>query len=214
MWKNAIIEKRSNSSVILSRVANEQRQNFCIFLKIFSKVISFSIFYNKFQPSCLYCLRDIRIERTVAAKKAKWIIFNGAMKMKRYYQKINFGKTRSLRSLYHAVVEWQCLVSIPHCICGRMRMWQKAARFRTKKRNPFVSKLLIFQNGTSRIRYQREFGRPRSDAYQYTNLMSPIVEWYFDPKKFQEYFISKPLVKTLIAEGKQIFSKKMILRLL
>ena len=97
MWKNYGNSKTLNSSVILLRVANEQRQNLCIFLKIFSKVISFSIFYNKFQPSSLYCLRDIWIEKTFAAKKAKWII---------YHQKIIFGKLRSLRSPYRAVVEW------------------------------------------------------------------------------------------------------------
>ena len=60
-----------NSSVILPGVANEQRQNLCIFLKIFCKVISFSIFYKKFQRSSLYCLRDTRIEKTFAAKTAK-----------------------------------------------------------------------------------------------------------------------------------------------
>ena len=60
-----------NSSVILPRVANEQRQNFCIFLKNFFKVISFSISYNKFQRSSLYCLRDTRIEKTFAAETAK-----------------------------------------------------------------------------------------------------------------------------------------------
>ena len=68
--------------MILPCVANKQRQNFCIFLKIFSKVISFSIFFNKLQPSSLYCLRDILIEKTFAAKKAKWIIFNVALEMK------------------------------------------------------------------------------------------------------------------------------------
>ena len=45
-------------------------------------LISFWILYNKFQPSSLYCLRDIRIEKTFAAKKAKWIIFNVAMEIK------------------------------------------------------------------------------------------------------------------------------------
>ena len=65
---------------------------------------------------------------------------------------------RPLRSPYRAVVESQCLVSKPHCFYGKTRTRQKAAQFRTKKRNPFVSKLLIFQNGTSRIRYRREFG--------------------------------------------------------
>ena len=62
--------------------ANKQRQNFCIFKKMFSKVISFSIFYNKFQPSSLYCSRGVQVEKTFAAKKAKWIIFNVAMEMK------------------------------------------------------------------------------------------------------------------------------------
>ena len=36
-------------------------------------------------------------------------------------------------------------------------MRQQVARFRTKKRNPFVSKLIIFQNGTSTIRCRQEF---------------------------------------------------------
>ena len=71
-----------NSGVILLRFANEQRQNFCIFLKIFSKVINFSIFYNKFQQSSLYCLRDTWSEKTFAAKTVKRIIFNVAMEMK------------------------------------------------------------------------------------------------------------------------------------
>ena len=60
MWRNYGNWKTVNLSVILPRITNE-RQNFCIFLKIFSKVISFSIFHNKFQPSSTYCLRDIRI---------------------------------------------------------------------------------------------------------------------------------------------------------
>ena len=81
MWKNYGNWKMLNSSVILPRVANE-RQNFCIFLKIFSKVISFSISYNKFQRSSLYCLRDTRIEKTFAAETAKWIIFKVAMELK------------------------------------------------------------------------------------------------------------------------------------
>ena len=73
-----------------------------------------------------------------------------------------------------------------------MRMRQKAARFRTKQRNPFVSKLVIFQNETSRIRYQREFARPRSDAYHAQiahELNVTFDESYFDPNKFREYFI-------------------------
>ena len=70
-----------------------------------------------------------------------------------------------------------------------MRMRQKAARFRTKKRNPFVSKLIIFQNEASKIRYLREFARPRSDVYHAHELNVTKDESYFDPNKFREYFI-------------------------
>ena len=95
-----------------------------------------------------------------------------------------------------------------------MRMRQKAARFRTKKCNSFVSKLIIFQNGTSRIRYRREFGAAEIWRVSAHELNVTIVESYFDPNKFPEYFISKHLEKTLIAKGKQISSKGMILQLL
>ena len=44
------------------------------FLKICSMVISFSIF-KKFQPSNLYCFRDIRVEKTFAAKRLSKCVF-------------------------------------------------------------------------------------------------------------------------------------------
>ena len=95
-----------------------------------------------------------------------------------------------------------------------MRMRQKSARFRTKKRNPCVSKLNIFQNGTSRIRYRLEFAAAEIWRVSAHELNFTIVESYFEPNKFREYFISKHLEKTLIAKGKQISSKIMIFRLL
>ena len=51
--------KTLNSSVIPPQVSSKQCQNFLYFLKFFSKVISFSIFYKEFQPSHLYCFEDI-----------------------------------------------------------------------------------------------------------------------------------------------------------
>ena len=83
-----------------------------------------------------------------------------------------------------------------------------------QKTQSICSKLIIFQNGTSTIRYRREFEMVEIWRISAHELNVTIVKSYFDPNKFREYFIWKHSEKTLIAERKQISSKRMTLSLL
>ena len=60
-----------------------------------------------------------------------------------------------------------------------------------QKRNPFVSKLIVFQNGRSWIRYRQEIGAAEIWGVSVHELNVIIVESHFDPYKFREYFIWK-----------------------
>ena len=76
-------------------------------------------------------------------------------------------------------------------------MRQKAAQFRTKKRNPFVSKFIIFQNETSRIRYRREFGAAEILRVSVHELNVTYVEFIlvFRPKEISRLFYFKAFGK-------------------